>query len=480
MPPTGTVTWMVQLALLSPALAVMVALPPPTAFTLPSSTVATLASEVLQVTVLSVASAGETVAARVASSPLLRAREALSRVMEETGITFLATATVQVALFSPALAVITADPSFTATTLPFSTVAIAALELLQVTDLSVASSGFTVAVRVACSPSTNSREVLFRVTEETGITFLATVTVHVAVLSPALAVMMAEPSFTAFTLPVLSTVAMAGLSLLQVTVLSVASSGPSVAVSWASSPSVKPRTFLSRVTEETGTVTVMAQLADCSPAWAVMVAEPPPTAFTLPSATVATASLEVVQATALSVASSGFTVAVRVTSSPFTRASSALSNVTDSTGINFLATVTLQVASISPALAVMVASPSLTAVTFPSSTVTISALEVLQVTVLSAALSGSTIAVSVYSSSSTRASSALSSVTDVTLGSPACLTENFCVTVPHLMVTRASRSSVVGLGWADTVRFTVPPAPLVGCTESQLEALVSVTSAVQG
>ena len=65
-------TVMAQVAVLSPALAVMVAVPIILAVTTPFSTVATLASLVLQVTVLSVASSGFTVAVRVTVSPTFR------------------------------------------------------------------------------------------------------------------------------------------------------------------------------------------------------------------------------------------------------------------------------------------------------------------------------------------------------------------------------------------------------------------------
>ena len=61
-----------QVADMFPALAVMVALPTFFAMTMPLSTVATESSEVLQVTVLSVASSGLTVAVRVTVSPTLR------------------------------------------------------------------------------------------------------------------------------------------------------------------------------------------------------------------------------------------------------------------------------------------------------------------------------------------------------------------------------------------------------------------------
>ena len=51
--------------------------------------------------------------------------------------------------------------------------------------------------------------------------------------------------------------------------------------------------------------------------------------------------------------------------------------------------------------------------------------------------------------------------------------------MPHLIVTDASRPSVPVLGWAVTVMTTVPALPLVGCTLNHVEALVSVTSALQ-
>ena len=87
------------------------------------------------------------------------------------------------------------------------------------------------AVRVTVSPALSDAVVLSRVTLVTAITFFETEITQVAVLSPALAVMMAEPSLIAFTLPVLSTVATSLLLLLHVTVLSVASTGSTVAVS---------------------------------------------------------------------------------------------------------------------------------------------------------------------------------------------------------------------------------------------------------
>ena len=129
-----------------------------------------------------------------------------------------------------------------------------------------------------------------------------------------------------------------------------------------------------------------------------------------------------------------------------------------------MVTVTLQVDVFSPALAVMVAVPALTAFTFPSVTVATAESEVLHVTVLSVALSGFTVAINSASCPSTRPNSALSKVTSVTstLEIPACFTVNFIVTVPHLIVTVASRSFVPVLAWADTVMVTAPALPLVG------------------
>ena len=168
-----------------------------------------LASEVLQVTVLSVASSGFTVAVSVSDSPSFRFSSVLFRVTSVTAMTFLLTVTLQVADLSPDLAVIVAEPSFAAVTLPLaSAVAILASEVLQVTVLSVASSGFTVAVSVSDSPSFNDISVLFSVTDSTGIG--STVTSQEALLPLQLAWMVDAPTATAVILPLSSTVTAAG------------------------------------------------------------------------------------------------------------------------------------------------------------------------------------------------------------------------------------------------------------------------------
>ena len=72
------------------------------------------------------------------------------------------------------------------------------------------------------------------------------------------------------------------------TVLSVALSGITVAVSVMESPSIRVISVLSRVTEETSIVfilTVTMQVADCPPAVAVVVAVPWRMPVTLPSLT---------------------------------------------------------------------------------------------------------------------------------------------------------------------------------------------------
>ena len=176
--------------------------------------VAPVASDVVQVTVLSVASSGPTVAVRVTVSPTFRDAVVWSRGIEETSVA--TTVIEQVAVFSPAFAVMVAVPNFLAVTTPLETVATVASEVVQVTVLSVASSGPTVAVRVTVSPTFREAQVLLRVTLVTGVGI--TVIEQVAVLSPAVAVMVGVPILIAVTFPS-STVAMEASDEDQVTVL---------------------------------------------------------------------------------------------------------------------------------------------------------------------------------------------------------------------------------------------------------------------
>ena len=90
-------------------------------------TVATVASDVVQVMVLSVASLGLTVAERVTVSPTFREAEVLLRVTLVTGVGI--TVIEQVAVFSPALAVIVVVPIFFAVTTPLETVATVASDV---------------------------------------------------------------------------------------------------------------------------------------------------------------------------------------------------------------------------------------------------------------------------------------------------------------------------------------------------------------
>ena len=237
--------------------------------------------------------------------------------------------------------------------------------------MSVAVSGPTVAINVTLSPSVTVAVVWSNVTLSTGTTAAATVISQVALLSPAFAVIVTVPSFNVVTTPS-ATVATVSSDDVHVTVLS-APAGFTVAVNVTLSPAVTDAVVWSNVTLSTGTTaaaTVISQVALWSPAVAVMVTVPSFNVVTTPSATVATVSSDDVHVTVLSVAVSGVTVAVNVTLSPAVTDAVALSNVTLSTGTTAAVTVTLQVALFPPAVAVMVASPSATAVTLPvSSTV---------------------------------------------------------------------------------------------------------------
>ena len=126
---------------------------------------------------------------------------------------------------------------------------------------------------------------------------------------------MAKPILRAITLP-LSTFAMDSSEDDQTTVLSVASSGFTVAIKVADSPMARDKVVLSKVMDDTGTVTVTTHSAVLPPHFAVTVALPDLMAVTLPLSTFTTDSSDDDQVTALSVASSGFTVAVRVADSP--------------------------------------------------------------------------------------------------------------------------------------------------------------------
>ena len=189
----------------------MVALPGLPASTSPLSTATTAASLVVQVTVLSVASSGVTVAVRVAFSPDFRVSSVLSRLTPVTATSPLSTVTLQVAVLPPSLVltVMVAVPGLPARISPLSTATTGGSLDVQVTLLSVAFAGVTVAVRVAFSPDFRVSSVLSRLMPVTATVLALTVMVTVAVNPPSLVltVMVAVPGATAVTIPVLDTVA---------------------------------------------------------------------------------------------------------------------------------------------------------------------------------------------------------------------------------------------------------------------------------
>ena len=144
--------------------------------------------------------------------------------------------TVHVAFLPPSfvVTVMVAVPAALAVTTPEDdTVATDVLLDDQVTDLSVALEGVTVAVSVSVSPTVMERDDLFRLTPVTEIVCALTVTVHVAFLPPSfvVTVMVAVPAAFAVTTPEEDTVATDVLLDDQVTDLSVALEGVTVAVS---------------------------------------------------------------------------------------------------------------------------------------------------------------------------------------------------------------------------------------------------------
>ena len=102
----------------------------------------------------------------------------------------------------------------------------------QVTDLSVAFDGNTVAVKDSVSPTVRESDVLFKLTPVTGTVAAFTVTVHVAVLAPSVVVtvIVADPAAFAVMTPVEDTVATELLLDVHVTDLFVALVGETVAV----------------------------------------------------------------------------------------------------------------------------------------------------------------------------------------------------------------------------------------------------------
>ena len=482
-----------QVADTSPDFAVIVTLPAFNAVTTPLATVATVSSELVHTTVLSVASSGDTVAVSVSVSPSVSSAVVLSRAIPVAGITFALTVTSQAADTSPDFAVIVTFPAFNAVTTPLATVAIVSSDDVHATVLSVASSGVTVAVSVSVSPSVSSAVVLSRAMPVAGITFALTVISQVADISPAFAVIVALPALSAVTTPS-TTVATVSSDDVHATVLSVASSGVTVAVSVSVSPSVSSAVVLSRAIPVAGitfALTVISQVAETSPDFALIVALPALNAVTTPLATVATVSSDDVQTTVLSVAFSGVTVAVSVSVSPSVISAVVLSRVMPVVGITFALTVISQVADTSPAFAVIVALPALSAVTTPLATVATVSSDDVHVTVLSVASSGVTVAVKVSVSPSVSSAVVLSRAIPVagitfalTVISQVALTEEFDVDVT-VIVTFPALSAVttpsltVAIVSSDDVHVTVLSVASSGVTVAvSVSVSPSVSSAV--
>ena len=252
----------VQVALKSPSAEVIVIIADPgdTAWTTPLlSTVATFVSPDEKETSLLVASSGKTVYSRDAFSPTTRTSAQLFILRPVTGTYLAFTVTSQTAVFEPSVVftVIVTFPGLRAETVPSEvTVATASSEDDHFTDLSVASSGDTEALITTVSPSVSSRLFLSTVTPVTLIVLEVTVTEQVAVLEPStvVTVIVAEPAFTAVTLPLLSTEAVEASEDFQLTVLLVALEGATVAVRVSEPPSTRLRLVLLRVTPVTATV----------------------------------------------------------------------------------------------------------------------------------------------------------------------------------------------------------------------------------
>ena len=160
-------------------------------------------------------------------------------------------------------------------------------------------------------------------------------------------------------------------------------------------PSMESYIFISAalILSSSFNTTLIEQTASFSPALTVIVTVPAATAVTVPSLTVAIFLSLVVHVKVLSVESSGLTVAVSFRVSPVSISASVLSRAIDVAGTTFLLTVTEQVADLPPAVAVIVAVPSPTAVTVPLLTVATDWLDVDQLTDLLVALDGWTVAV---------------------------------------------------------------------------------------
>ena len=264
----------------------------------------------------------------------------------------------------------------------------------------MAFSGSRVAVIVAFPPATKVTNVGSTYTPMTGTSLAATVSVKISYFPPQEAKMSTVPALRVVTSPVWLTVAMDSLPEDQVTVLSVASAGRTLAVSLITSPTsifgISGVMMLTSVTGTTLEATVTSQVAVLLPSTvvAVMVAEPSFRAVTSPSSfTVAIVSSEEDQLTILLVAVAGRTVAVRLPFPPSFRERVAGATVTPVTAISPSTTVSVHEAVLPPQVAVIVTVPGFRAVTRPLSMTATLLSEEVQDTGLEAASAGNTVAV---------------------------------------------------------------------------------------
>ena len=203
-----TITLQLTLYLPSSVVAVIKAVPTPTALTLPLlSTVAILVLLLDHITFLSFASLGRTVAIKFSNSPLFKLRTSLFNFISETEEV---TVTLQLALYLPSsvVAVIKAVPTPIALTLPLlSTVATLESVLSHVTAKLVASLGEIIEFNLKEEPRFKFKELEFKIIPVTGtITFTCTETLATSPLEATI-VIVATPLLIPKTTPVLSTLA---------------------------------------------------------------------------------------------------------------------------------------------------------------------------------------------------------------------------------------------------------------------------------
>ncbi len=231
--------------------AVMLAMPSALAVTLPlPSTVATAGLSEFQVRA-SAAPAGSWAELMVPLAPGASSRLPGDRVTLVALMAAGFTRTVQVALTSPARAVMTASPGAMPVTRPPLTMATPSLLLVQVME-SVAFAGSSSAVRFSLAPARISRLPGKTRMPVALIAAFVTVTLQVAVKPPSVVVtvMVAVPSAMPVTLPLLSTVAISPLLVDQLTALLKAFSGIMLGTRVSAWPMVR-RSSAGRVTPVT-------------------------------------------------------------------------------------------------------------------------------------------------------------------------------------------------------------------------------------